>query len=604
MTLMRHTLQSFRAVGLCAIVLGASVLPWGCSKQDKGLAAAKSVDLRSGNKCDKGGACEANLGNVTKAESLLSLDKLLESVQPLSDEAAIKYLISQCATCHDTKTGSVPSFWPMELDSFSKQTLIVDTAAPKVFASVLFKARDLMGTKPEPMPLGQMSPEAKAQLLPLVKWMTIEMPAAVQDALPILSGSELKNEIGNVGVILNFKCTQPSTAREFIRRLINDAFSREPLESEFKLATGPLDDPVSEADRRALSARILSDAAWKAEFEGKTLRKFANKLSGSGSIKPFDSVISAVQADDLKQEFYQLLLTAYDKTSYRDILLGSDVMVTPNTAALYGCQVPQSGWTPCTMASPRGSYFTTFGYLRSKPSSFLNGNNNYGRAALMQYVLKGDVLKPGLDGVKGGADINPLPACLKTKDFRGEKGSATVAWMGSSAIPMSANLCQSCHIDRHMAAGSILFRPFNVFGKIYGKDANIDSSDPDFATATSQHMVNQLNLTGPMQAVTADFLKSLLDVDETEQACIGASSNAGNEVIMNSVKDLAAYMVGSDGRIVAGGLARHLPRALSNLSTTTEEVIVKVKEASESGKGLLAPMITAYFGTETFACKR
>jgi hypothetical protein len=63
-------------------------------------------------------------------------------------------------------------------------------------------------------------------------------------------------------------------------------------------------------------------------------------------------------------------------------------------------------------------------------------------------------------------------------------------------------------------------------------------------------------------------------------------------------------MAGSDGRVVAGGLARHLPRAMSNLSTTTEEIIIKVKEASESGKGLLAPMITAYFSTETFACKR
>jgi hypothetical protein len=492
----------------------------------------------------------------------------------------------------------------LELDQFNKQTLVVDSAAPKVFASVLFKAKDLIGTKPEPMPVGQMSPEAKAQLLPLIKWMTIEMPGAVQDAMPILSGSELKKEIGNVGVILNFKCTQPSTAREYIRRLMNDAFSREPSEAEFKLATGPLDEPVSEDDRRVLSARILSNAEWKAEFEGKTLLKFANKISGSSSIKPYEGVISAPQANDLKQEFYQLLLATYSKTSYTDILLGSDVMVSPNTASLYGCQVPQSGWAPCTMAAPRGSYFTTFGYLRSKPSSFLNGNNNYGRSALMQYVLKGDVLKPGVDGAKGGADINPLPACLKTKDFRGEKNSATIAWMGSSAIPLSANLCQSCHIDRHMAAGSLLFRPFNIFGKIYGKDASIDSSDPDYATATSQQMVNQPNLTGPIQAVTVDYLKSLLDVDDTEQACVSASSNAGKEVILKSVRDLATYMAGSDGRVVAGGLARHLPRAMSNLSTTTEEIIIKVKEASESGKGLLAPMITAYFSTETFACKR
>ena len=575
----------------------------GCSKHDKGLAAAKTVDLRVSSKCSNGAACDAPVVNKNP-DTRLSLDKLLESVQPLSDEAAIKYLIDQCASCHDTKTGSVPSFWPLDVDQFNKQYLVVDPAGPKIFASLLFKAKELIGTKPEPMPTGQLSPEAKSHLLPLIKWMTAEMPGAVQDAMPILSGSQLSKEIGNVGVILDFKCSQPSTAREFVRRLVNDAFSREPSEAEFKLLTGPLDDPVSESDRRALSARILDNADWKSEFEKKTLLKFANKIAGTANIKPYDGVISTVQATDLKQEFYQLLLQSYNKTGYLDILLGSEIMVSPNTAPLYGCTAPQSGWAPCTMTPPRGSFFTTFGYLRSKPSSFLNGNNNYGRAALMQYVIKGDVLKPGFDGAKGGAEITPLPACLKTKDFRGEKSSSTIAWTGSSAIPLSANLCQSCHIDRQMAAGSIVFRPFNVFGKIYGKDAAIDASDPDFATATSQQMIYQPSLTGPLQAVTVDYLKSLLEQDESEQACVGPASNAGTEVSLKSVKDLAAFLSGSDGRTVAGGLARHLPRALSNLSTTTEEVIIKVKEASESGKGLLGPMITAYFNTETFACKR
>jgi len=533
----------------------------------------------------------------------LTLDQMLEKVQAPSDEVAVQFFLDNCLSCHDVKNGSVASFWPLDKDQFSKQSLTVDPQAAAVFATLLFKAKDIVGSKPAAMPTGEMTVEAKAQLLPILKWMAIELPAAVQESQAILAGSELGKEIGGgVGVVLNFKCTQPATLREYLRRVVNDAFSREPTAAEFKLGSVALDQPVPLADRVNLSGRMLSDPSWKAEFEAKTLRKFAKKIAGSQDIQPIDGVITSAQATDLKEEFYQLLKGSYDKVAFADLLLSPQVMVSANTAPLYGCDVPSSGWAACTMKAPRDSFFTSVGYLRAKPSSFLATNNNYGRASVMQFIIRGDVLKPGFDVDGGSTKVKELPSCLKSKDFRGRAGTG-VAWHGSSAIPLAANLCQSCHIDRYMAAASILYRPFNSAGQIYGLTAKVDSTDPDFAAATATDMVNQPGLTGPTQPVTAAFLQSLLATDNTEQACINALNAAGQDRPLKSVRELAAFLIG-DGRAVAGGLARHLPRALSNLATTTEEVVVRIKQAAAEEKGLLGPMITAYFSSETYACKR
>lgn len=533
----------------------------------------------------------------------VSQEQLLEKIQPLSDEAAVKFFLNNCLSCHDAKQGSVASFWAMDKDLFSKQSLSADPLAPTIFATLLFKAKDIVGSKPAAMPLAKLSPELNAQILSAMKWMVNEFPVVVQDAQLLLSGSEaIKNLGAGTAVIMNYKCTEPATLREYTRRLVNDAFSREPSPEEFKLGTGSLDAAVTVDDRMKLSARILSNPIWKLEFEDKTLRKFASKIAGSAAIKPFDGMLTELQANDLKDEFYQLLKSSYDKISYKDLLLGSRVMVSANTAGLYGCMAPASGWTPCTMQAPRESFFTSIGYLRSKPSSFLSGNNNYGRAAIMHFVIKGDVLKPGFDEENASGNINPLPACLKTKDFRGQRGTA-IAWRGSASVPLSANLCQSCHISRNMAAGSILFRPFNLAGLIYGSQVKLDASDPDFAAATAADMVVQPGMTGPIQTVSSAFLQSLLAKDGTEEACVDAVNAGGSDIALKSVKDLATYMI-ADGRPLSGGLARHLPRALSNLPSTTEEIIVKVNKASTDSKGFLAPMITAYFSSETYACKR
>ena len=41
-------------------------------------------------------------------------------------------------------------------------------------------------------------------------------------------------------------------------------------------------------------------------------------------------------------------------------------MATPRTAPLYGCTV-DSGWKACELKAPRGGFFTTVGFLSSRP---------------------------------------------------------------------------------------------------------------------------------------------------------------------------------------------------------------------------------------------
>ena len=93
-------------------------------------------------------------------------------------------------------------------------------------------------------------------------------------------------------------------------------------------------------DRKKIAAKLLSDPAWKAEFIEKGLKKFADKLSGAAQIEPMLPQLTAAQAADLKLELYQILKQNFETKTYKDILLSNKVMVSPNTASLYGCQAP------------------------------------------------------------------------------------------------------------------------------------------------------------------------------------------------------------------------------------------------------------------------
>jgi hypothetical protein len=198
--------------------------------------------------------------------------------------------------------------------------------------------------------------------------------------------------------------------------------------------------------------------------------------------------------------------------------------------------------------------------------------------------------------------VKPLPQCLKTKDHRGTIAGDTVAPYGTAKIPASGNLCQSCHISRNLAAGSILFRPFRSNGLIV-KASSLDGSDPEVIEATKPGHVTQTGRDGEKVQVDLDTLRGLLNwADGTEEACWSGPGPDDGEVLQ-SVKSLAEKVASSD-RLLAKGLARIVPRALSNLESTSFEVQNTTIESYEKNGGKLQAIFENYFSTETYACSK
>lgn len=526
-------------------------------------------------------------------------EDFLVDVKAFSDKEAIDYLKDKCAACHESKSGSVRSFWSLDVDGITKEKLATDTLAYKIYYSTLLRAKDIDAGKPAPMPPNKLKGEALAEHLRFVKWYRAEAPSAVDQANREF-GNGVKDSSGGVGVMVNFKCSEPVTFREYIRRVTNDIFGREPTAEELKLNGATPDLKTTAKDRATVSGRIFENEAWKKEFIDFGLKKFANKLAGSNAIEPIEGNLTPAQVEDLREEFYQILKKNFDSKSLKDILLSNKVMVSPETAPLYNCNPPQSGWVECEMPTERKSYFSTISYLASKRSSFLVENNNYGRAALLYFFVRGDVFKPSFNTDGGGETTKPLPSCLKSNDYRGKIIGESFAPNGTNSIPVSANLCQSCHIDRQMATGSIVFRKFNPSGLIYGSQMPL-MDDPDYASAKAEDIVNKKEKNVAGTPVDDQFLADLL-AGTGEQGCIPGGSGE-SDVLVNDPKELAAWMIG-DGSALSAGLARHVPRAMSNLSNTSEEVILKMNAAYSQGDGKLAPLFRAYFSSETYSCKR
>ena len=61
--------------------------------------------------------------------------------------------------------------------------------------------------------------------------------------------------------------------------------------------------------------------------------------------------------------------------------------------------------------------------------------------------------------------------------------------------------------------------------------------------------------------------------------------------------------MGEEGIHLASGLARHLPRGVSNVAQTNNELIKNMKKAWTEGNGMLMPIFEAYFKSETYSCK-
>ena len=160
------------------------------------------------------------------------------------------------------------------------------------------KAKDIVGGKPSAMPPFRLKAASKAKLLSMIKWMAVEMPAVAQEAQAQFGGGVKDGSVG-VGVVLDFKCSEPASFREYIRRVTNDIFQREPTADELALTGKDPDEPATAKDRKKVVAKLFGDDDWKAQFEDKGLKKFAAKLSGVVDIKPLDGMVTGAQAEEI-----------------------------------------------------------------------------------------------------------------------------------------------------------------------------------------------------------------------------------------------------------------------------------------------------------------
>lgn len=563
------------------------------------------------------------------------------TVPALATSDALRLLKEQCANCHGTdlpENTNHRSFWPMPsefslpmsapdkpndferlLADKSQVRLImsrleIDQFMPDSYQAVYNKAYEVANSQPTGMPKNvDLTVDLKLQLKSLVAWMELNFPLAVNDAAIKYHGS--KSSSGFASLNLAFKCERPATFRTYLNRVTQDALGRPPKIEELKLVSDP-DALVTQAHRDLVRQKLQTD--WAIEFRAFGVRKFADKVSGADAVRSATKMLPDMATrNDVASEFYQRVLYAMDLgESYKDIILSDKVMVSPNTAKLYaGCTAPVSGWKACDMAAPRGSLFTTVSFLISKPSSFLSENNSYGRVAAMNEVILGETLTPNTEGKRG--TIDELPKCLKTEDFRAIKKDTNYAPRGAAKIPASGNLCQTCHINRQLAAGSIVFRSFGPSGDIYtserlkaiaaspvveaeGENHRLRAA---IDTSITPEWVNKKTEDGPDTPVTVDFLASLLNIGNAEgqeAGCVPGTA-ARPETKITSVKALAEYYTG-DGRVLVKGLSKALPRGISNLSTTNLDVINSIQSAWQEGDGRLEPIFLNYFTTETYTC--
>jgi hypothetical protein len=315
--------------------------------------------------------------------------------------------------------------------------------------------------------------------------------------------------------------------------------------------------------------------------------------------------ITSAVATDLESEFYQLMVANAGSWPYPRFFHDDTVMVTANTAPLYGasCAPPAAGvtWSACTLEAPRHGFFTTLGFLNSKQSSFLQTNNNYGRVAYLYFTLYGGMPQAATSGPTG-ANTPPSPDCLEATDQRSLVGAS----FGTAAVPEVGVLCQGCHLRKGMAAGSVLFRPFSQIGMVYeptqlaaGTD---DAGDDPTLLALAQNAVYSAPGSTTTQPVTPAFLASLLNASTSApQSCLTTGNAAMPTATFQRVGDFADYLA-SNTIALATGFTNHANRAFSNSSEPTAEMILRVYSVMANPDHTVSQLVAAYFGSDSFAC--
>jgi hypothetical protein len=515
-------------------------------------------------------------------------------VKPFTDDEAIAWLQAECGACHGTDKDNKPapqfSFWGMPQ---TPTRAYFETAADTAVAYETLIDKLTNRPSPAPMPVRMYNDDENVKLRRAIAWFEDAMPLAVLDADARYGNMNVQR----APVDLTFTCNAPLSTRQFLDLLTLGALDRPPQPDEFALfGSGDLDQPVTRQARALLVARL--GAEWKDEFKKTGLRKLATTIGGGPGITPDDNVPPAV-AKDLQDEFYQLVLAQYETSAYPDLFTTNTVMASKNTAHFYdGCSV-SDGWQSCSLHAPRSGFLSTAGFLNSKRSSFLVNNNNYGRVAEAFFTFYGESLRADTTGPMGDGMVPPLPSCLESSDVRTFKGAP----IGAAAVPMVGTFCQSCHIARGMAAGSVLFRPFTQDGLLYDASALEAMTNPDavlFKAATTDFQVHADS--GDTTVDTA-FLQSLLDGAKKPKACVPTDGTPGQFTKWTGLADLAKFYLGNQTS-VARGFARHAHRAYAGSTTVTLEIVLKMIDAfkADQGKPTVPELVKTYFLSDSFAC--
>lgn len=640
----RATQQCGRPRGSALALLRIVVLVTACCSFMSLSACSASGKLRSGpesgskpeSQSQDGGPVHPGADDKSGNSAPLLLTKL-DKVTKATEAEVAKYFRSRCVVCHGPG-GANTSLWTVDFDGINRTVLATDSQATAVFQTLVNAVEKR--PKPAPMPFGvnlESSPEDENQHLKVLKWYLEEVPEVAVSAW--LDYRQFNPYGPDTKISFDFQCKTPVSFRAFLTRLTLDAFDRLPTSAELStFGAASLDAPVTAELRKAVSTRLIADRKWRGEFLEKGFRRFALKLSGADAIrksgnpgeKPAGTAgvpdaekagLTFEEADQLKQEFYQILLgnidqnTGLEKKKYQEILLGNEVFVSDVTRNLYGCpgRPEQGQWIACDMKTASGnnlrqSYFTSFGYLASLPSSFLIDNNNYARTSALYFFIRGVPLKAATNGPTGGA-VAELPSCLKSKDTRGHQAGTSFSPIGTIQIPLTGNVCQTCHIERNLANGSLVFRPFGSWGQSL-TSSDLDKHGEKIPGVTEALKMQRRGLKDPKDPkldnvtnVDLKFLKALMpDASGTfdgEEACLVVD---GQQKKLNNVKELAEFLI-ADGRPLGAGMARHIPKAMSNLSQTNSELINLMERTFMESDGKILPLFQAYFASETYSCR-
>ena len=568
-----------------------------------------------------------------------------------SDRDAIATLVELCSGCHGPGQ-SVHASWAFpDAQELSVAKLESLERIEVAYQAVLKKYVRIADSSPSPMPPRALEKVEMAKLGQLLAWMQDSFPSKIAQAE---NAYTLKAPFqSSKKVTVEYRCNSVLEGNPLLSRFVTTVLGR-PVKAEDESLFTSLEKEGQSAGKSGdeLSLFLASKLADKAfnvtgpwfqevvSAKG-ALFTLAQKIASVGAIGKADlssilpaGVQESALKSDLKQEFFQLLKAQATLLSYKDILLHNKVMVSKNTAPLYGCSVPASDneWVECELNAVRGNFFGTRGFLIAKPSSFLTSNNNYGRGGDLYSAMSGSVLMANTDGISGDMP-EPLPTCMKTEDVRWrvpQDATKKAPW-GALAVPAYGRVCQGCHLNRNLAAASYVFRPFGVVGEEISEQHLRDDAQalaaptsppvaagrPNYRDslklALSQYAPEVRNM--PETAVGANlsfnanapadidsYIRMLLESkSESASMCSPSQADAKATVSMKTMNELVSASIGN-GAILVEGFTRFFPSAFLNSSKLSNETRQTISEAYKTGNGMLIPILKAYFSSRSFIC--